>query len=125
MVVEFGSAILTSGSSGERSSFTGDNWYQQMHRGTASRAVAGRPDPAAECVDRVGAPVQADSVVGFGRFGGEALLEHPRQILRGDADAVVPALQVQLLTIRLAHDLCAHVQYPLLLARIAHCVRSV
>ena len=47
--------------------------------------VAGRPDAAAERVDGVGAPVQADAVVGFRGLGGEAFLE---DALRGAAAAM-------------------------------------
>src|SRR6478736_2422840 len=123
--VEFGSAIMTSGSPGERGGFTGTQRYEQMHRGPMTGPIAGRPDAAAERADRVGAPVQADAMVGFRGLGGEAFFEDACEVLRGNADAIVPALQVQLLHVVLAHDFGAEAQYAALLAGIAHGVGGV
>src|SRR5262245_27755956 len=113
------SAMRTSGGSCRGSSFTDGERDQQMQRGTASQAIARCPDTAAERADRVGAPVQAYSVVGFRRLGGKAHLEYALEIGDGDADPVVDTLQVQLLPIGLGHDRGAQAQRTALLAGIA------
>src|SRR5437588_6035043 len=96
-----------------------------MHRCAAPGTLARRPDSSAQRVERVGAPVQTDTMVGLRRLGRESLFEYPRKILRRNADTVVPELQMQLLTVGLASELGAHSQYALFLARIAHRLRRV
>src|SRR5213079_2193414 len=92
-----------------------------MHRCAAPGTLARRPDPSAQRVERVGAPVQTDTMVGLRRLGRESLFEYARR----NADTVGPELQVQLLTVGLASELGAHSQYALFLARIAHRLRRV
>jgi len=50
----------------------------------------------------IGAPVQPDPAVGSFGLGREPLLEYPIEIGRGDTDAVVLAVQVQLLMVGVA-----------------------
>ena len=59
------SAPRYSGRSGEGRGFGPVSRHHQMYRCTAAGATAGCPDPPAQCADGVGAPMQADSVVGF------------------------------------------------------------
>src|SRR3981081_3463021 len=120
MVVWFTSGMGTSGGAGKRHGCTSDQRYQQMHRCAAPGTLARRPDPSAQRVDGVRAPMQTDTVVGFRRLGRESFFEYPLEILRGNADTIVLELQVQLLTLSLARDLGADPQGALFLARIAH-----
>src|ERR1700751_4425651 len=77
----------------------------QMHGRTKTRTLARRPDSAAQGAEGVGAPVQADSVVGLAGFGRESLVEHALQVVRRNPNAVVLAMQVQLLAAGLGDDL--------------------
>src|SRR3982074_2239483 len=120
MVVLFSSGIGTSRSSGKRHGFTSDQGHQQMHRCAAPGTLACRPDPSAQRVDGVRAPMQTDTVVGFRRLGRESFFKYPLEILRSNADTIVLELQVQLLTLSLAPDLGADPQGALFLARIPH-----
>src|SRR5205814_9677791 len=64
-------------------------------RCAAPGTLARRPDSSAQRVERVGAPVQTDTMVGLRRLGRESLFEYPRKILRRNADTVVPELQMR------------------------------
>src|ERR1700691_4522014 len=96
-----------------------------MHRCTQPRAVARRPYSPAQGAYGIGAPVQPDAVVGIARLGGKSLVKYALQVVLGYANAIVVALQMQLLAAALAHDLGGEVQYALLPAGVAHRVRGV
>ncbi len=96
-----------------------------MQRCPESGALAGRPNSPAEGCDRIRAPVQANPVIRVLRLRGVALVEHALEVATGDSDAVVPAMQMQLLALVLANDLGADAQQPAVAAGVAHRVRRV
>src|SRR3981189_3250902 len=96
-----------------------------MHGRSAAGAVTDRPDAAAHGGDRIRTPVQPDAVVGVARLGGESLVENPLQIAVGDSDAVVFAMQMQLIALGVAHDLRGDPKYTLVATGLAHGVGGV
>src|SRR5712691_3229899 len=121
---------FTSGA-GDLTQLRQETWFHARPRAPAdasmrrARDPRSPPDPSAQRVDGVGAPVQTDTMVGLRRLGREAFFKYPLEILRRNADTIVLELQVQLLTLSLARDLGAHSQYAPFLAGIAHRVRGV
>ena len=96
-----------------------------MHGRSAAGSLADRPDAAAQGGNGVRTPVQTDAVIGLARLGGESLLENPLQIGARDSDAVVLAMQVQLITLGAAHDLRGDSKDALFASGLAHRVGGV
>src|SRR5712664_2590768 len=96
-----------------------------MHGRSTTGAVADRPDAAAHGRDGIRTPVQPDAVVGVARLGGESLVENPLQIALSDSDAVVFAVQMQLIALGVAHDFRGDPKYTLVAPGLAHGVGGV
>src|SRR5713226_6697880 len=90
-----------------------------MHRSAPPSTFAGRPNASTERADGVGTPVQSDAVVGLFGFGRESLFKYAPEIVANDTDAVVRAVQMQLLATRFAHDLRGAAPRTLRLPRLA------
>src|SRR3984957_20724030 len=111
--------------SGNRRYVSNRQRQHEMHRRTQTRAVADRPNSPAQRTDGIGAPMQADAVVGVAIFGREILVEYALQSGGGDADAVVLAMQVQMFAVRFLDDFGGKMQHALVAARIAHRIRGI
>src|ERR1017187_3515698 len=96
-----------------------------MHGRSAAGAVADGPDAAAPGGGGISTPEKSHALVGVARLGGKSLVEYPLQIAVGDSDAVVFAMQMQLIAFGAAHDLRGDPKYTLVAPGLAYGVGGV